>query len=73
MELNNFYFTFGLNHKLSNYYQLIVAPDEVTAHRKMFELHGKEWAFPYDSEEWDKSIVEGYNKHLQPLEEVKTK
>lgn len=68
--MKSFYFTFGLNHKLSNYYQLIVASDEVTAHKKMFELHGNEWAFPYNETEWYKSIVEGYNKNLQPLERV---
>lgn len=71
--MKSFYFTFGLNHKLSDYYQLIVAENEVAAHRKMFEIHGNEWAFPYTEDEWDEACFEGHTRYLQPLERVEVK
>lgn len=66
--MRNFYFTFGLGHKNRDRYQIIVAPDEITAQKRMFELHGKDWALPYTEEEWDEACFAGFTRNLKRLQ-----
>lgn len=65
--MQNYYFTFGIGHELSDQYQVIKAVDGLAAQRKMFEVYGKNWAFPYTTEEWDRGKREGWFKRLNPL------
>lgn len=52
--MNKWYFTFGIRHLQAGYCQPIIAIDEHAARNKMFELHGRSWAFQYSSEEWER-------------------
>lgn len=63
-------FTFGQQHPLSNRHQVIYASYPDTAEQKMFEIHGRDWAFQYTEEMWEQSKAEGHFKNNLPLEKV---
>lgn len=63
-------FTFGQHHKWSNRHQVIYAKYPDTAERKMFEIHGRDWAGQYSEEVWEQYKVEGHFKNNLPLEKV---
>lgn len=46
-------FTFGQNSGLSGYCQPIYAKSMKQAREKMFELHGRKWAFQYSIDKWE--------------------
>lgn len=69
--MRSFYFTFGISHEFGNRYQVIKAVDQLAAQKKMFEIHGKDWAIPYTQEEWSKYKKQGWFKNLVPLPEIK--
>ena len=56
---NKYYFTFGCHHRLSDYVQPIVASSMQSAMTKMFEMHGRNWAMDYTSEEYNQRILNG--------------
>lgn len=65
--MKKFYFTFGSGHSKHNRYQVIFAKTEEEAYRKMFEMHGTQWAFCYNQEQWAESR-KMYFSNLHPLE-----
>lgn len=44
---NVFFFTFGLDHKLSGHVQPIISKTLGEAREEMVRLHGRKWAFQY--------------------------
>ena len=52
-KMKKYIFTFGIGHKLGSYCQPIYAKNEIIARGKMVELHGKEWGFQYEGEDWE--------------------
>lgn len=71
--MKKYYFTFGLGHKLGEFYQVIFADSEVEANQKMIELYDNKWAFCYTHEQWSMSKLEGFFQDLLPLEPVYVK
>lgn len=66
--IETFYFTFGVGHKLGGHCQPIQAKNHQEARQKMFEMHGKEWAFQYTEKQWEKATEEGFaNEKLLPV------
>src|SRR5699024_3300541 len=65
--MKNFYFTFGRNSVMSDYFQMIVAEDVEQATKKMFEQWGRNWAFGYDEDEFAQGMYNGWFKELKPL------
>lgn len=66
--MNNYYFTFGINQPLQNYFQQIVAENMVQAEKKMFEEWGAKWGFGYTQEEFTEAVKKGHLINLKPLE-----
>lgn len=66
--MKKFYFTFGLGHENNNRYQVIFAKNEPEAYERMHKLHGRQWAFCYNQEQWSATRQEGYFDNLKPLE-----
>jgi len=66
-----FYHTFGSGHKFSGYCQPIMASSPWIAEEKMFELHGKQWAFQYLENEFKILQKQGLVTHkMLPLVET---
>lgn len=65
--MKNFYFTFGTNSVLQNYYQLIVAKNLEQATKKMVKHWGNNWAFGYEKQEFAEGMKQGYFKDLKAL------
>lgn len=65
--MKKFYFTFGLGSKNHGNYQVIFAKSEPEAYRKMHEMHGRQFAFCYNQEQWSESRPKYFTK-LKPLE-----
>lgn len=63
------YFTFGVGQELAGHVQPIKADSPEEAREKMFEVHGKKWAFQYSEEEYLKARLEGYANEtlLEPI------
>jgi len=55
---------------LSAHHQVIYASYPDTAEQKMFEVHGRDWAFQYTEKIWEQSKLEGFFKNNLPLETV---
>lgn len=53
-KMKKYIFTFGVGHELGGYCQPIYAKDGTIARGKMVELHGREWGFQYEGEDWEK-------------------
>ncbi|MBO1909721.1 hypothetical protein [Sporosarcina sp. 6E9] len=70
--MKKYYFTFGQAHTNNNRYQVIFAKDVEAAYAKMFDIHGKEWAFGYTLEEWTDIKADGFFSNLKPLENAYT-
>ncbi|MEV9639516.1 hypothetical protein ABZ756_02310 [Mammaliicoccus sciuri] len=68
--MNKYLFTFGQGHPLFGRHQIIYASYPDTAEDKMFEIHGREWAFQYTQENWDMYKSEGFFKYNLPLEKI---
>lgn len=68
--MKKYYFTFGVGKELGSRYLVIFAKSETDACRKMMMLHGNEWAFCYNHEQWALSKLEGFFNELKPLEPV---
>ncbi|MHA6258323.1 hypothetical protein ACXYMX_00290 [Sporosarcina sp. CAU 1771] len=64
--MKKFYFTFGSGHPKHNTYQVIFAKTEEVAYKKMFAIHGTQWAFCYNQEQWTDSRKK-YFRNLKPL------
>jgi len=52
-----FYFTFTLNQAYKNYFQCVLASNEMKAREKMFEVWSDKWGFCYTAEEWEKTTA----------------
>lgn len=50
---NEWIFTFGVGHRLGGHYVRIKG-DYGEARKKMCEVFGKNWAFQYSAEDWEK-------------------
>lgn len=63
------YFTFGVGQELAGHVQPIMADSPEAAREKMFEVHGKKWAFQYSEDEFLKARKEGYAREtvLKPI------
>ncbi len=63
------YFTFGIGHKLAGQVQPIQAASVEEAREKMFEVHGRKWAFQYNEDEYLQARKEGYAREtlLEPI------
>lgn len=70
--MKKFYFTFGVGHANNDRYQVVFAKSKEEARIKMFELHGRQWAFPYTQEQWEASKASGYFSDLKPLDNAYT-
>ena len=63
-------FTFGQRHKYRDRHQEIFASTPDQAEEKMFEVHGRDWAFQYTEQQWEQSKSEGFFKNNQPLKPI---
>lgn len=56
--MNEYIFTFAINHPLGNYVQPIIAPTMKQARNKMFEKYGNHWGFCYTLDRWREWEIE---------------
>lgn len=63
------YFTFGMGHELAGHVQPIMAENPEAAREKMFEVHGKKWAFQYSEKEYIDARLAGHAREtvLKPI------
>lgn len=63
------FFTFGMGHELAGHVQPIKADSPEAARDKMFELHGKKWAFQYSEQEYLDARLAGHAREtvLEPI------
>lgn len=58
-----FFFTFGVGQRLADHVQPIKAINMAEANKKMIEIHGREWAFPYTEKEFtSSSLINNYKR-----------
>lgn len=68
MNLQKYYFSFGLGHPLKDFFQPIIAPDEIAAIEKMHEVYGDRWAFCYNESQWKETVMSNTKKSLGPIQ-----
>lgn len=68
MNLQKYYFSFGLGHELKDYYQPIMAVDEITAIEKMHEIYGDRWAHVYEESQWVQTVMSKTKQSLGPIQ-----
>ena len=49
--MNEYFFTFGVDHPLSGMVQVVIAPDGDCARFGMVRCYGQKWAFAYDAQD----------------------
>lgn len=55
--VEQFYFTFGVSHRLAKNYVVILAPTWEEARDQMIDWFGTDWAFQYDHLGWHRDGV----------------
>ena len=58
-------FTFGLSHPFHNKVQPIVSETYMGARKAMFKIYGRNWAFQYDSGEWENISEKNREKYSE--------
>lgn len=66
--MKNYYFTFGYGQKHECYYVKIIAESHSDARKTMMMMHGEDWAFQYDEEQFNKFLANHPNyKSLETI------